>query len=333
MLGESQEISLQEVDEKALHAILEVISDGVWDWNANTGFVYRNPGWYTMLGYSPHTLGNTVFTWEKVIHPEDLERVMAHFDAYINGLSEHYCIEYRCRTQSGDYIWIEDRGRIVARNGDGSVARMIGAHRDIHARKLLLERLESRNVSLERLVEERTAELIQLNAELKAQVELNRQLAETDCLTRAFNRHGMEKALKRECERAKRFNHPLSLVIMDVDDFKAINDRYGHAAGDRALVQLVALVQQHVREIDLIARWGGDEFMIILPSTPLHSARVVAEKIQELMLYHPLLEEEPVTLSVGLAEYRRHDTPQELTVRADRALYRAKSSGKNLICH
>ena len=75
MLGESQEISLQEVDEKALHAILEVISDGVWDWNANTGFVYRNPGWYTMLGYSPHTLGNTVFTWEGVIHPEDLERV------------------------------------------------------------------------------------------------------------------------------------------------------------------------------------------------------------------------------------------------------------------
>ena len=108
-----------------LHTVLELVSDGIWDWNANTGFVYRNPGWYQMLGYEPHSLGNTVFTWESVIHPDDIDRVMACFDAYLSGQSTDYRAEYRCRCRNGDFIWIEDRGRIIARNPDGSVARMI----------------------------------------------------------------------------------------------------------------------------------------------------------------------------------------------------------------
>ncbi|SIR61273.1 PAS domain S-box-containing protein/diguanylate cyclase (GGDEF) domain-containing protein [Aeromonas sp. RU39B] len=325
-------ITIQDVDQQVVQTILEVISDGIWDWNANTGFVYRNPGWYRMLGYEPHTLGNTVFTWESVIHPEDLERVMAHFDDYLNGIVPEYGIEYRCKTRQGGYVWIEDRGHIVARNADGSVARMIGAHRDIHARKLLLEQLEQRTYTLEHLVADRTSELQRVNAQLQAQLEENRRLAETDGLTGAANRYAMEKSLQSECDRSQRFNHPLSLLLMDMDNFKRINDRWGHAAGDQTLIGLVALIRPHLREIDLLGRWGGDEFMVVLPNTPLSEAKVVANKIQALLQTHLLVGGERGSLSIGLAQYQRHDTPQQLMVRADRALYQAKRQGKNRIC-
>jgi len=142
MVQDSDTIKISDINEAVVHGILEVISDGIWDWNANTGFVYRNPGWYQMLGYQPHSLGNTVFTWESVIHPDDIARVMVNFDLCLSGGADEYRAEYRCRRCDGSYIWVEDCGRIIERNPDGSVARMIGAHRDIHASKLLLEQLE-----------------------------------------------------------------------------------------------------------------------------------------------------------------------------------------------
>ncbi len=85
MLQDSDTIRISDVSEAVIHGILAVVSDGIWDWNANTGFVYRNPGWYQMLGYEAHSLGNNVFTWESVIHPDDMDRVMASFDAYLSG--------------------------------------------------------------------------------------------------------------------------------------------------------------------------------------------------------------------------------------------------------
>lgn len=209
MLQDSDTIRISDVSEAVVHGILAVVSDGIWDWNANTGFVYRNPGWYRMLGYEPHTLGNTVFTWESVIHPDDMEQVMACFDAYLSGAAPDYRVEYRCRSRGGDYIWIEDCGRIIARNPDGSVARMIGAHRNIHAQKLLLEQLERRNHTLEQQIALRTAELVRLNEALQQKAEENRQLAETDALTGAASRYRLERTIRQECERAKRFQQPL----------------------------------------------------------------------------------------------------------------------------
>ena len=315
-----------------MHGILEVTSDGIWDWHANTGFVYRNPGWYRMLGYEPHTLGNTVFTWEGVIHPDDLAGVMAKFDACLSGQASEYCAEYRCRCRDGSYLWIEDCGRIIERNPDGSVARMIGAHRDIHASKLLLEQLERRNHSLEQQVADRTAELVRLNEELKLRVEENRQLAETDALTGAASRYRLERALQLECERARRFHLPFTVIAMDVDNFKQINDRYGHNAGDQTLINIVALVRSHIREIDLLARWGGDEFMVLLPNTNREDAMVVATKLQALMASESICPHAPATMSFGLAEYQQDEHKESLMVRADRALYQAKQLGKDQIC-
>ncbi|CAJ1918844.1 diguanylate cyclase [Aeromonas veronii] len=332
MLQDSDTIRISDVSEAVVHGILEVISDGIWDWNANTGFVYRNPGWYRMLGYEPHTLGNNVFTWESVIHPDDMDRVMVSFDAYLSGAAPDYRVEYRCRSRGGDYIWIEDCGRIIERNPDGSVARMIGAHRNIHASKLLLEQLELRNQSLEQLVAERTAELVRVNEALQQRVEENRQLAETDALTGAASRYRLERALQLECERARRFHLPFTVIAMDVDNFKQINDSYGHNIGDQTLINIVALVRDHIREIDLLARWGGDEFMVLLPNTGREDALVVANKFQALMVTHPICPRGVTTMSFGVAEYQQGEQKESLMVRADRALYQAKQQGKNQIC-
>ncbi|MGU5653130.1 sensor domain-containing diguanylate cyclase [Aeromonas allosaccharophila] len=332
MLQDSDTIRISDVSEAVVHGILEVISDGIWDWHANTGFVYRNPGWYRMLGYEPHTLGNTVFTWEGVIHPDDLAAVMAKFDLCLSGAVAEYCAEYRCRTKDGSYLWIEDCGRIIARNPDGSVARMIGAHRNIHAQKLLLEQLERRNQTLEQQIAERTAELVRLNEALQQKAEENRQLAETDALTGAANRYRLERALQLECERARRFHQPFTVIAMDVDNFKQINDCYGHHAGDQTLINIVALVRSHIREIDLLARWGGDEFMVLLPNTGREDARVVASKVQALMANEVICPNAPATMSFGLAEYRQDEQKESLMVRADRALYQAKQLGKDQIC-
>ena len=336
MRKESDPVRISDLSESVVHGILEVISDGIWDWNANTGFVYRNPGWYQMLGYEPHSLGNTVFTWESVIHPDDMAAVMAKFDLCLNGSAHEYRAEYRCRTRDGDYLWIEDCGHIIARNPDGSVARMIGAHRDIHASKLLLEQLERRNQSLEQQVAERTAELVRLNEALQQKAEENRLLAETDALTDALtgaaSRYRLERVLQLECERARRFHQPFAVIAMDVDNFKQINDSYGHNMGDQTLINIVSLVRDHIREIDTLARWGGDEFMVVLANTALETARGVATKFQALMVTNPICPCVATSISFGLAEYQPGEQKESLMVRADRALYQAKQQGKNRIC-
>lgn len=328
---ESLKLNLSDLNEGMLHTILELVSDGIWDWNANTGFVYRNPGWYEMLGYPPHSLNNTVLTWESVIHPDDYPRVMAVFDDYLNERVPRYQAEYRCRMQDGSYIWIEDRGYVLARNPDGSVARMVGAHRSIDDKKRLFEALELRNQSLEAVVAERTRELSSVNQQLQVQLEENRKLAETDALTSIANRYLLSKTLPQECDRAQRFRQPLSLIAMDIDDFKAINDHYGHALGDAALVQVVESVKRCVREGDLLARWGGDEFILILPDTPLADARQLAEEIRHSLASLPAVGDFRLTLSFGVVQRCDDEQQSGLLARADQALFRSKVAGKNVI--
>ncbi|EKT4522827.1 diguanylate cyclase [Pseudomonas putida] len=317
--------------EQQLHTLFELISDGIWDWHANSGYVYRNPGWYAMLGYESHSMANTVLTWESVIHPEDYPRVMAHFEAYINQRNERYRIEYRCRCQDGSYLWIEDSGHIIARNEDGSVARMLGAHRNIDAGKRLVIELQQKNQSLETLVAERTRELSWVNQQLQRQLEENLELAERDALTRTANRYRLEKTLQQECERARRFRQPLSLIVMDVDDFKPINDRHGHARGDAALVEVVECIRGCLRPQDLLARWGGDEFVAVLPQTPVEQALEISGAIRQAMEAVEPIGDCRLTMSFGVVRWQEDEDQHDLLARADRALYRAKAAGKNTI--
>lgn len=317
--------------QRTLHFTLDIVSDGVWDWNANSGHVYRSPGWYRMLGYEVDSLENTVFTWESLIHEDDYERVMAHFNAYLSQQSDSYQIEYRCRMNDGDYLWIEDRGKVVAWNEDGSVCRMIGAHRSIQQQRLAQFAMEEKNQQLAQLIEVRTHDLLVANRALEIKVREVEALAEKDPLTGIYNRHRFDKTLRSEMERAQRYGTSLSLIIFDLDHFKQVNDLYGHTAGDKVLLNLTALIQQHIRESDLLARWGGEEFMIVAPNDKLADANAMAEKLRVLVAETQLLDGVDITCSFGVAEYTKGDDVGALVKRADAAMYRAKTSGRNRV--
>ena len=319
-----------------LNNILDICNQGFWDWNALTGHVQRSPGWFRMLGYDMNVFKNDVFTWENIIHPDDYDRVMEYFEAYVNGQISEYKTEYRCRKHDNTYIWIHDTGKIVQRTEDGKVARMIGAHTDIDAVKtsqdmLLYQNklLLSDNATLDNLVKERTEELTLINQRLHEQIIEVVLSASHDGLTGLYNRRSFEELFEKEMHRSKRYSYPLSIVLFDIDDFKRINDTYGHKIGDEVLIGLSILVPKVIRDSDIIARWGGEEFIIIFPESDLESAKEKAEKIREAIANEIFPSSLRVTCSFGVTTYLKEDTADSLFIRCDDALYKAKADGKN----
>ena len=160
--------------------------------------------------------------------------------------------------------------------------------------------------------------------------------AKTDPLTQLLNRREFEEQLAREVERAQRFGTPVGLVVLDLDDFKLINDRFGHLAGDGVLKAAAGAIRQCTREIDQPARWGGEEFAVILPHTGLDGAARLAERLRqaigERQIPTPDGRSVRVTASFGVAALPGSGTTQvELTAAADDAVYRSKRAGKNRV--
>jgi diguanylate cyclase (GGDEF)-like protein len=155
-----------------------------------------------------------------------------------------------------------------------------------------------------------------------------RQLADLDALTNLHNRRYFHETLARECTRAHRYDRRLALVVFDVDDFKAINDRVGHLAGDAVLAAVAERVQSVVRGADIACRVGGDEFAVILPESTLGDAEQLYGRVELAVASRPLGPFERIHLSAGLAELRPEDDAKTFFERADEALYRAKETGK-----
>jgi len=160
------------------------------------------------------------------------------------------------------------------------------------------------------------------------------QLTITDDLTRLFNSRYLNLYIGREIKRCKRHGIPLSVIFLDLDGFKGVNDAHGHLAGSRTLTEVGAILVEAVRESDILARYGGDEFVVVLPETPPSGALVIAERIRRAIECHVFLREvgleARISASFGIASYPDHAlTPEGLIQKADQAMYRVKDRDKN----
>jgi diguanylate cyclase (GGDEF)-like protein len=162
------------------------------------------------------------------------------------------------------------------------------------------------------------------------------ELARTDALTGCFNRRALFERMGREMDRAKRYRHALTVILVDLDEFKHVNDDHGHMAGDRVLSTVAESLRREARAVDIVGRYGGDEFVLVLPETPMEGAIVFAERLRQRIHAVDFAEGgEPwyVSASIGVASYPTEDvaTSEDLIARADQAMYRAKHEGRNQV--
>jgi len=172
---------------------------------------------------------------------------------------------------------------------------------------------------------------VKLTHELDQKIEEITRLAETDQLTKIYNRVKFEKELKKEINRVERYKNKLSLIMFDIDHFKKVNDNYGHDVGDRVLIEMTNIVNEKIRKTDIFARWGGEEFMILTPNTSLSFAIKLAERIRENIEQKKIEKVNQITCSFGVTKYKEKDDFDSFTKRVDDALYQAKENGRNQV--
>jgi diguanylate cyclase (GGDEF)-like protein/PAS domain S-box-containing protein len=294
---------LRESEERFRYA-LDVTSDGVWDWNIKTGEVIFSDKWCRSLGYEPDGVVNNVNFWKAILHLDDIEETMNKLNEHFEGKTETYECENRLMKSSGEFRHNLDRGRVFEWDEHGKPLRMIGTDTDITERKKMEDELK--------------------------------HMATHDHLTGLYDRNVLEQQLNDEIQRASRYNHNLSVFMLDIDHFKTINDNYGHQIGDKILQHFAKELEFSIRNTDYPTRYGGEEFVVILPETPLPKAEELAERLRNQIAEHrfPIDNDEDInlTISIGIATFPENaQTGQELLEVADSAMYAAKEAGRNQV--
>ena len=196
---------------------------------------------------------------------------------------------------------------------DGQLVGLFGIARSV-----------TKEIETEQKLKAALQELEKKNKELE-------HLAHTDPLTGINNRIGIDNSLKQELLRSRRYGLDTSLIMIDIDKFKAVNDSYGHQVGDLVLKEVAQVLQRNIRQVDLLGRWGGEEFLVVLPETALSGAMTLAEKLRLAVESFNFTESGNHTVSIGVSTYRGGDSQDTLIYRADSALYFAKEKGRNRI--
>jgi diguanylate cyclase (GGDEF)-like protein/PAS domain S-box-containing protein len=252
-------------------------------------FIDVNESWTSLLGHSREDLLARPF--ESFVHPDDVARTRVAA-AGLAVPSELVNFENRYRAKDGSWHWL-----LWSCRSDGK--RIYAAVKDVTVRK-------------------------QQDAEREELLQAVEELARTDGLTGVMNRAAWREQLEGELERAKRTGEPVSALMVDLDNFKWLNDNHGHGAGDRMLKACASGWLQALRTIDRLGRVGGDEFGVLLPDCDLAGARVVAERVRAST-------PPATTCSMGLARWDGEETADGLLHRADEALYRAKREGRDRV--
>jgi len=289
------ERALRESEER-LSLAVEGAKLGMWDWHLEAQALDFNELAARMLGYRENEVASDVKSVRALTHPEDEARLVDEMEAHLAGTRPFFETDVRMRRKSGGYVWTNIRGRVTERDGRDKPLRVTGMLIDISRRK-----------------------------ELEAELE---RLATTDELTGLFNRRYGTESLKAEVARVQRSDHPFSFILLDIDHFKRVNDRFGHDVGDKILVEVAGLLRNRLRRTDTAARWGGEEFAVILPETDCAGARAFAAELLERMDEIKPPDGKAISASFGVVDYRNDETASELVKRADRLMYRAKHAGR-----
>ncbi|WP_413207455.1 diguanylate cyclase [Rhodospirillum sp. A1_3_36] len=173
--------------------------------------------------------------------------------------------------------------------------------------------------------------LVEAHAELTLKSRQLERLVVTDQMTGLRNRRFLDQTFRSEVERANRYGTTLTVMIGDVDGFKLINDQHGHPVGDTVLIQMANILRDNIRQMDILGRWGGEEFAVICPETSLEGATKLAEKLRSIVAEHELPQVGHKTMSFGVTIYRPGEAVTELIRRADQYLYKAKENGRNRV--
>jgi diguanylate cyclase (GGDEF)-like protein/PAS domain S-box-containing protein len=286
-------------EDERFRVIFDSVNDGIFVLGAADGIVIdANEAGYAMFGYEPDELvGRTIESLSSGMPPYTQHDAFAWFDKLRTEGPQTF--EWHCKAKDGQLFWVEASVRTTW-FGDREVGLAIV--RDITERRRLIE-------------------------ELSAQARL-------DALTGLPNRRDFDRTLLREIARAERYGTTLCIALADIDRFKPINDDFGHQTGDVVLKRLAGVLRRRLRRVDYVARWGGEEFAILLPQTGLAAATVLLDRLRAVVADTHIAEiGQPVTISVGVVEYRHGMTARRLLRQVDRALYEAKKGGRNRVVH
>ena len=280
---------------------LESTGDGVWDLTVQTGEEYLSPSLLRMYGFEEGDLSASIDDRDRHTHPDDIERVQRDRQAHLDGLTSTYSNEHRVLCKDGSWKWVLSRGMVISRDAQGHPLRMIGTHTDISERKA-------------------------------AEATIWQQ-AHFDTLTGLPNRRLLRERLAQEMKKCRRDGLKLALLFIDLDRFKEVNDTLGHDRGDRLLAEAARRILACLREVDTVARMGGDEFMVIV--TEMEQAAGLEMVLQKLLaalgsVFALGLDQVFISASIGVTVYPSDAQEiEDLLKNADQALYVAKAGGRN----
>lgn len=295
--------------------VLENIKDVVWEMDENLVFTFVSQANKAMCGYEiEDMLGRSILDY---LMPDSKQYIYNQWNDMMQNKANSrlkrpvlYDVEFICK--DGSMLWCEVCVKSISKK-DG-VQSYIGTTRDISEKKMLDHKLK-----------EYLAELEQKNMQLE-------KLANLDMLTGAYNRRRYDDFVSTEIEKNEIYGSPFSVIMFDIDNFKEINDTIGHKKGDSILQEITSLILRTLRATDKLFRWGGDEFVILLPELDLRNAMKVAVKVREAVeAYDFAIGDKKITLSLGVGSYVLNEKPDQFVNRVDNALLKAKINGKNKV--
>jgi diguanylate cyclase (GGDEF)-like protein/PAS domain S-box-containing protein len=298
-----------EENERRLTLALKSGNFGIWDWDIKKNVMLWNDRMYEIYGVSRDSVKVVIEAWQNGIHIDDRDRVLENVRTSVLG-GKTYNTEFRIVQPDGGVRHLKADG-IAIRDADGKSSRMISLINDITEHKRMEE-------------------------ELKDNEKRYRELSIIDDLTQLYNSRYFYQQLKMEIDRIDRYKQPLTLLLLDLDDFKHFNDTYGHIEGDLVLSRFGGVVKRCLRQTDSVFRYGGEEFTILLPMTTSEDGAVTAERIREECKkenFSPIPGKDVrVTVSIGLAQYKPREEIKAFVHRVDQLMYQAKKNGKDRIC-